>query len=74
MKESLPIIVEGHVRIEDDLGNVLVDKKNAVHPQNMARVISRALANESNYFIYRIAYGNGGTLVDPTGAVTYEIR
>jgi len=72
MKESLPIVVEGHVHIEDDLGNVLLDKKNAVHPQNMARVISRALSNEHNFYIYRIAYGNGGTVVDPTGLVTFK--
>ena len=61
MQELLPIIVKGHLHIEDDLGNVLVDKDNAIHPQNMARVISRALANESNYFIKEIAFGNGGT-------------
>lgn len=72
MKERLPIVVEGHVKITDDLGHVLLDKKNAVHPQNMARVISRALANESNFFIYRIAYGNGGTVVDPTGLVIFK--
>lgn len=72
MKESLPIVVKGHVRIEDDLGNVLLDKDNAVHPQNMARVIARALSNESNFFINRIAYGNGGTVVDPTGLVNFK--
>ena len=72
MKESLPVVVEGHVHIEDDLGNVLLDRKNAVHPQNMARVISRALSNEGNYFIHRIAYGNGGTVVDPTGLVNFK--
>lgn len=72
MKESLPIIVEGHVKITDDQGNVLLDRKNAVHPQNMARVISRALANESNYYIHRIAFGNGGTVVDPTGFVNFK--
>ncbi len=72
MKENLPVYVRGHVLIQDSEGNVLLDKKNAVHPQNMARVISRALANEDNYFIHRIAYGNGGTVVDPTGLVSFK--
>jgi len=72
MKESLPISVVGHVHIEDDLGHVLLDKQNAVHPQNVARVISRALANENNFHIHRIAYGNGGTVVDPTGLVNFK--
>lgn len=72
MKDLLPIIVKGHLNIEDDLGNVLVDKNNAVHPQNLARVIARALANESNYYIHRIAYGNGGTSVDAAFQVTFK--
>lgn len=69
---NLPINVKGHVKIVDDLGNVLVDKDNAVHPQNLARIFARALANESNYFIHRIAFGNGGTLVDAAFTVTYR--
>lgn len=64
MRDTLPIKVHGHLNIKDDLGNVLVDKDNAVHPQNMARVIARALANESNYFVKSIAFGRGGTTVD----------
>ena len=68
----LPVTVMGHVKIADDLGTVLLDKKNAVHPQNMARVIARALAHESNFFIHRIAFGNGGTVVQGAGAITYN--
>jgi hypothetical protein len=68
----MPIKVHGHLHIEDDLGNTLVDKDNAIHPQNMARVIARALANESNYFIKRIAFGNGGTVVDAALNVTFN--
>lgn len=73
MLDSLPISVRGHAHVEDDLGNVLVDKGNAVHPQNMARVIARALANEDNHHIYRIAFGNGGTQVDAAYTITYKI-
>ena len=72
MQQMMAVNVKGHLKIEDDLGNVLVDKDNAVHPQNMARVIARALANESNYFIHRIAYGNGGTTVDAAFQVTFR--
>jgi hypothetical protein len=69
---SLPVVVKGHLNIKDDLGNVLVDKDNAIHPQNMARIISRALANEPNYFVNRMAFGNGGTIVDAAFTVTYR--
>lgn len=72
MLDKLPISVKGHVLVKDDMGNTLVDKCNAVHPQNMARAIARALANESNFWIHRIAFGNGGTLTDAAFNITYN--
>lgn len=72
MHDLLNFGVKGHVLIQDDLGNVLVDKDNAIHPQNMARIIARGLANEANSTIYRIAFGNGGTTVDAAFTVTYK--
>ena len=71
-ENSLPLVVKGHCKVEDDLGNVLLDKENAVHPQNIARVISRALSNESNNWIHRIAFGNGGTDIDAAQTVTFK--
>lgn len=68
----IPVTVKGHLNIVDDLGNVLVDKDNAIHPQNLARIFARALSNEPNYYINRIAFGNGGTIVDAAFTVTYR--
>lgn len=62
----------GHVQIKDDLGTTYVDKRNAVHPQNMARIFSRALAREDNYFIHRMAFGNGGTAVNSALKIEYN--
>lgn len=70
--QFFPVTVNGHLQIKDDLDNVYVNKHNAVHPQNVARVIARALSNESNFKIYRIAFGNGGTQVDSAYTVTFE--
>ena len=70
--DTLPLDVKGHVQITDDLGNVLLDQDNAVHPQNIARVIARSLSNEDNYRIHRIAYGNGGTTVTVAQEIQYE--
>ncbi len=64
--------ITGHVCVVDDLGNVLIDQSNAIHPQNMARIMARALAHENNSFISRIAFGNGGTVVDAAFNVTYK--
>jgi len=72
LQATLPIVLTGHCHIEDDLGNVLLDKSNAIHPQNMARIIARALANEAHSSVYRIAFGNGGTIVDAAYTVTYK--
>jgi len=69
---KLVVDVHGHCKIVDDLGNVLVDKSNAIHPQNVARVFARALAHEDNSFIHRIAFGNGGTTVDAAFTITYR--
>jgi len=69
---DLPLEIMGHVKIEDDHGEVLLDKDNAVHPQNMARVIARALSNENNYRIHRMAFGNGGTEIDAAFTVTFK--
>lgn len=70
--ETFGFNIDGHVLIKDDLGNVLLDKHNAVHPQNMARVFARALCNENNYVINRMAFGNGGTSVNAAYTITYN--
>lgn len=71
-QQSLPVSVIGHVKIRDDLGNTLVDQHNAVHPQNLARVFARALSNEHNFFVNRIAFGNGGTTVNASMQIEYK--
>lgn len=70
--EKIPLKVKGHLTIKDDLGNILVDKDNAIHPMNMSRVIARALAKEDNYFIHRMAFGNGGTQVGISLNINYN--
>ena len=63
---------KGHCLAVDDLGNVLIDKTNAIHPRNLARIVARALSNEHNYFIHRMAFGNGGTTIDAAANVIYK--
>lgn len=67
------MVVIGEVSMYDnDTNELLLKKRNAVHPQNMSRIIARALAGESNSSIYRIAFGNGGTVTDPTGKIIFN--
>jgi len=66
------IKMEGHIKIWDPkTGEVIVDKRNAIHYENMSSALASSLANRSTGFINEMAFGNGGTSVDPTGIITY---
>jgi hypothetical protein len=58
---SLPVYVEGHCLITDDLEYVHLNQLNSIHSENMSRAIARGLAHEFNNGIFRIAFGTGGT-------------
>lgn len=71
-KDLNGIHVEGHIKISDpDSGEVLVNKRNAIHYENMSIALAESLANQGEGFVYEMSFGNGGTSVDPTGIVTY---
>lgn len=70
--DSTSARITGHVVITNDDGTVLLDKTNAIHPQNMARIIARALSNEPNSFIHRIAFGNGVATVRSVSGSIYH--
>lgn len=73
MEMNFKTKIKGHVLIKDkNTGEVLCDKFNAVHPQNMAKVLARGLANEPNQQIFQIALGNGGTYIDSTRSIVYN--
>jgi hypothetical protein len=68
--------IEGFVKITDpNSGEVLVDKKNAIHYENisiaMAQTLSNRTSDQGGGWIYEMAFGNGGSSVDPTGVITY---
>jgi hypothetical protein len=64
--------ITGHVLIRDpNSGQVLLDKRNAIHYENMSLAIGYALANRGEGIIYSMAFGNGGSAVSGTGAITY---
>jgi hypothetical protein len=68
--------IEGFVKITDPVsGEVLVDKKNAIHYENISIAMAQSLSNrtpeQGGGWIYEMAFGNGGSSVDPTGVITY---
>lgn len=72
MNNDFTTRVMGHVKIADaDTGEVLLDKQNAIHSQNMARVLARGLAHEASSWVYAIQLGNGGTHIDGGGNISF---
>ena len=64
--------IEGFVKITDPVsGEVLVDKKNAIHYENISIAMAQTLSDRGLGYIYQMAFGNGGSAVDPTGVITY---
>lgn len=66
------IHVQGHIKIFDpESGEVFIDKRNAIHYENISEAIAYTLANKGQSYIYEMHFGNGGTSVDPTGIINY---
>ncbi len=62
----------GHVLIRDpETGRVLLDKRNAIHYENMSLAIAYALAGNDDGLLFEMDFGNGGSAVSGTGAITY---
>ncbi len=76
--DHLKLHVEGHVLIRDpDTGEVILNRRNAIHRENMSFAIASALSNSIGInsfsgFIQELAYGNGGVIIDGSGNVTYR--
>ena len=72
MQDTNGVLVQGHIKIYDpESQKVYINKRNAIHYENMSIAMAESLANAGQGFIYEMSFGNGGTSVDPTGIITY---
>lgn len=72
MITQLPMSIIGFLKIFDpSSGEIFVDKHNAIHYENMSVAMVNSLSNQTQGWIYEMAFGSGGTVVDPTGLITY---
>jgi hypothetical protein len=70
--ENGSISIRGHIKIFDpQTKEVFIDKSNAIHYENFSIALANSIANTGNGFIAEMAFGNGGSRVDPTGIITY---
>jgi hypothetical protein len=64
--------IEGHIKIFDpETNEVYIDKRNAIHYENISVALANALSNQGSGTLYEMSFGTGGTTVDPTGLITY---
>lgn len=60
--------MSGHIIIRDkETKEEIINKRNAIHYGNMARIVAQALNNTADSYINFIAFGNGGTSIDSSG-------
>jgi hypothetical protein len=71
-KDLTGIHIEGHIKIYNpESGEIFINKRNAIHYENISIALAESIGNSGQGFIYEMAFGNGGTAVDPTGIITY---
>jgi len=71
-KDATGIHIEGHIKIYDPVSNeIYINKRNAIHYENISIALAESLADSGKGFVYQMAFGNGGTSIDPTGIITY---
>ena len=72
MNQNTHPIITGHIKITDrNTGEVLIDKKNAINYETISIAMANSLSDQGTGWIYKMAFGNGGSAVDPTGVITY---
>ena len=64
--------ITGHVKIHDPAsGKIFYNDHNAIHYENISVAMAQSLSDRNLGYIYQMAFGNGGSSVDPTGVITY---
>ena len=72
MLDNANAMVQGHVKIWNPLTQeIFVDKPNAIHYENMSEALATAVSNKGTQYIQNMVFGNGATVVDTTGVITY---
>lgn len=72
MKNIIGFEVFGFLKIFDpNTSEILLDKKNAIHYENISEAMALTLSNKGYGAIYQMAFGNGAASIDSTGLITY---
>jgi hypothetical protein len=73
MLDNINVSVQGHVKIWDpESGDIFLDKHNAINSEAMSLMIANNIGKFNSYYIFEMHFGNGGTVIDETGNITYK--
>jgi hypothetical protein len=65
--------ITGHVKITDlTTKEVLLDKHKAINAETLSIVMANMLQGNNSKYIYELHFGNGGTIIDTNGNITYK--
>lgn len=77
--ENATLKIEGHLKVFDPVtGQVLVNQRNAINPENLSIALVQSLGYAHTGPttrvgpIYEMHFGNGGTVIDSMGVITYK--
>jgi hypothetical protein len=66
--------ITGHVKIHDPKsGEIFYNDHNAIHYENISIAMAQTLADRNTGYIYQMAFGNGGSSVDPTDTRPHRV-
>lgn len=72
VKDLSGLHIEGHIKVYDPYSSeIYEDKRNAIHYESFSMSLAESIGNAGHGWIYQLAFGNGGTNVDPTGIISY---
>ena len=64
-KDATGIHIEGHIKIHDPVSKeIYINKRNAIHYENISVALATSMINNGQGFIYKMAFGNGGKYRD----------
>lgn len=67
--------IKGFLKIKDvtDENNPIIirDLTNSIHYENISISMAQCLSSQGTGWISEMVFGNGGTIVDPTGLISY---
>lgn len=72
MQEKIGFDINGFIKIVDiDSNEIILDKKNKIHYENISEAIANTLAGKGKGQLFKMVFGNGGSSVDASGTITY---